>query len=212
MGKVSKATKKFQSKHLKHTLDHRKKVKEHNKKIQGRRGNKSEQQKKDAQLTKEEQALLKSSKEEVFKDMSVENFFAGGFDIPKKDKRMKKKQEKQESDDDSSSEDEDVEKDMADLANKDPEFYKYLQENDKDLLEFKSSNPLDGISGDEEEEGEEMHDPDTEVTKKQAVKDSKDEKVEVTLKMVTKWKKDLKTAPSVKLAYQKHLLCLQSRS
>lgn len=202
MGKVSKATKKFQSKHLKHTLDHRKKIKEHNKKIQGRRGNKSEQQKKDAQLTKEEQALLKSSKEEVFKDMSVENFFAGGFDIPKKDKKMKKKQEKQESDDDSSSEDEDVEKDMADLANKDPEFYKYLQENDKDLLEFKSSNPLDGISGDEEEEeedGEEMHGPDTEVTKKQALKDSKDEKVEVTLKMVTKWKKDLKTAPSVKL-------------
>lgn len=31
MAKTSKATKKFQSKHLKHTIDHRRKVQKHNK-------------------------------------------------------------------------------------------------------------------------------------------------------------------------------------
>jgi nucleolar complex protein 2 len=39
---------------------------------------------------------------------------------------------------------------LAQLAEKDPEFYKYLQENDRELLEFKDD---DGISVDEEEEG-----------------------------------------------------------
>nr|7NAF_8 Chain 8, Nucleolar complex protein 2 [Saccharomyces cerevisiae BY4741] len=39
--KVSKSTKKFQSKHLKHTLDQRRKEKIQKKRIQGRRGNKT---------------------------------------------------------------------------------------------------------------------------------------------------------------------------
>ncbi len=39
---------------------------------------------------------------------------------------------------------------LAQLAEKDPEFYKYLQENDRELLEFQDD---DHISVDEEEEG-----------------------------------------------------------
>lgn len=74
MGKVSKSTKKFQSKHLKHTLDQRRKEKIQKKRIQGRRGNKTDQEKADAAGTREQQQLKKSAKEEVFKDMSVETF------------------------------------------------------------------------------------------------------------------------------------------
>ncbi|AGO12971.1 AaceriADL277Wp [[Ashbya] aceris (nom. inval.)] len=190
MGKVSKATKKFQSKHLKHTLDHRKQIKEHNKKIQGRRGNKSEDEKRALALSKEEQKMRKSTKEEVFKDMSVEKFFEGGFELPKADKKLKQAAQKAKDDDDESSEEEDMEQNMAELAEKDPEFYKYLQENDKDLLGFGASNPLDAMSDDDEEEGQSTHENGGQ---------EGDEKVLVSYKLVSQWKKGLAENPSPKL-------------
>jgi len=55
MGKTSKATKKFQSKHLNHTLEHRKKEKLQKQKIKGRRGNKTQQQKIKRAITRDEQ-------------------------------------------------------------------------------------------------------------------------------------------------------------
>lgn len=198
MGKVSKATKKFQSKHLKHTLDHRKKLKDHAKRTAGRRGNKTEEEKQAAALTKEDQKLKKSAKEEVFKDMKVEEFFDNTIDIPKmsknltKDTQNKNAENNSESDHQSSAEEEeDVNMDMHDLAEKDPDFYKYLAENEPDLLSFKASNPLDDISDEGEEEGDE------DVAEK-PFKSSSDAKVEVDMKLVTKWKKDLKKSPSFK--------------
>ncbi len=198
MGKVSKATKKFQSKHLKHTLDHRKKLKDHAKRTAGRRGNKTEEEKQAAALTNEDQKLKQSAKEEVFKDMKVEEFFDNTIDIPKmsknltKDTQNKNAENNSESDQQSSAEDEeDVNMDMHDLAEKDPDFYKYLAENEPDLLSFKASNPLDDISDEGEEEGDE------DVAEK-PVKSSSDAKVEVDMKLVTKWKKDLKKSPSFK--------------
>lgn len=198
MGKVSKATKKFQSKHLKHTLDHRKKLKDHAKRTAGRRGNKTEEEKQAAALTKEDQKLKQSAKEEVFKDMKVEEFFDNTIDIPKmsknltKDTQNKNAENNSESDHQSSAEEEeDVNMDMHDLAEKDPDFYKYLAENEPDLLSFKASNPLDDISDEGEEEGDE------DVAEK-PVKSSSDAKVEVDMKLVTKWKKDLKKSPSFK--------------
>lgn len=142
MGKVSKSTKKFQSKHLKHTLDQRRKEKIQKKRIQGRRGNKTDQEKADAAGTREQQQLKKSAKEEVFKDMSVETFFEKGIEIPKENKKLKKKTPKEQSDEEFllSEEEEDMGQSMAKLAEKDPEFYKYLEENDKDLLDFAGTN------------------------------------------------------------------------
>ncbi|SCV05749.1 LANO_0H14334g1_1 [Lachancea nothofagi CBS 11611] len=197
MGKASKATKKFQTKHLKHTLDHRKKQKEHANKTRGRRGNKSEQEKQDLALTKEEQQLRNSSKEEVFKDMSVEAFFAGGFEVPKKSKaakhaeKQKQAEAGEEDEDESSSEDEaGMAESMATLAEKDPEFHKYLQENDKALLDFQGTNPLDAISGDEDEGQDEEAAEGKASDNNGTVKET----VEVDLKLLKKWKKELNSS------------------
>lgn len=194
MGKVSKATKKFQSKHLKHTLDHRKQEKENKRKIQGRRGNKSDAEKAKNLLTRDEQKLKKSAKEEVFKDMSVEEYFDKGMEIPKESKKSKvaKKAKAQSDDEDSSSEEEDMAASMATLSKDDPEFYKYLQENDKTLLDFGASNPLDGINDEENENEDEEVAKDIQST--EVV-----QKVELTLKLVRQWKNDLHEKPTWKL-------------
>ncbi|CAR28744.1 ZYRO0F11022p [Zygosaccharomyces rouxii] len=202
MGKVSKATKKFQSKHLKHTLDQRKKEKEHKKKIQSRRGNKSEKEKRDAALTKDEQKARKGAKEEVFKDMPIDEFFEDGIDIPKQSKKNKNKnKEKNESehDESSSSEDEnDVAAGMAQLSEKDPEFYKYLQENDKNLLDFGGSNPLDGIDDEEEEEVPEKDEAPAEEGESDEEEVKSIAKIELTLKLVKKWRDQLHNSPNFK--------------
>lgn len=196
MGKVSKATKKFQSKHLKRTLDQRKEQKDHKKRTQGRRGNKSEEEKQRAALTKEEQKLKKSAKEEVFNDMSVEKLFENGFEVPKSAKKGKKKQTKAAEDEESSSEEEDMEQNMAELSEKDPEFYQYLKNNDKDLLDFSGTNPLDGI---DDNDSEEENDKETEEVHEEVQAVEEQEKVELTLKLVKQWKKQLRSNPSLKL-------------
>lgn len=203
MGKVSKATKKFQSKHLKHTLDQRKREKEYKKKLQTRRGNKSEKEKNDAALTKDDQKVRKSAKEEVFKDMPIDEFFEGGPEIPKQSKKNKnrKKEEKEESDDDesSSSDDEnDVAESMAQLSEKDPEFYKYLQENDKNLLDFGGSNPLDGIEDDEEEGAPEKDEASVEKAESDEEEAKSIGKTELTLQLVKKWRDQLHNSPNFK--------------
>lgn len=190
MGKTSKATKKFQSKHLKHTLEHRKEQKNQKKRIQGRRGNKTEEEKRNAALTREDQKLKNSAKEEVFKDLSVEEFFDKGIELPKENKKLKKSKKVESSDDESSSDEEgDMATNMAALSKEDPEFYKYLQENDKALLDMASSNPLDGIEDDSDNENEDGEAEEETVT----------EEVNLTVKLVREWKKQLRDEPTLKL-------------
>ncbi|CAB4253645.1 similar to Saccharomyces cerevisiae YOR206W NOC2 Protein that forms a nucleolar complex with Mak21p that binds to 90S and 66S pre- ribosomes [Maudiozyma barnettii] len=190
MGKTSKATKKFQSKHLNHTLEHRKKEKLQKQKIKGRRGNKTEEEKIKGALTRDEQKLKQSAKEEVFKDMSVEEYFDKGIELPKENKKSKaaRKAKSAGEDDGSSSEEEDMATSMATLSKNDPEFFKYLQNNDKGLLDFGASNPLDGISDDEN---------DKEVEK--TTGDQPLQKIELTLTLVRQWKKTLREKPTLKL-------------
>ncbi|CAL9731205.1 nucleolar complex protein 2 [Monosporozyma unispora] len=190
MGKTSKATKKFQSKHLKHTLEHRKEQKNQKKRIQGRRGNKTEEEKRNAALTREDQKLKNSAKEEVFKDLSVEEFFDKGIELPKENKKLKKSKKVESSDDESSSDEEgDMATNMAALSKEDPEFYKYLQENDKALLDMASSNPLDGVEDDSDNENEDGEAEEETVT----------EEVNLTVKLVREWKKQLRDEPTLKL-------------
>ncbi|CCK68013.1 mRNA-binding ribosome synthesis protein NOC2 KNAG_0A03260 [Huiozyma naganishii CBS 8797] len=199
MGKASKATKKFQSKHLKRTLDQRKEVKKH-KKLQGARGKKTGE-KVDTRLTKDEQKMRDSAKEEVFKDMSVEQVFEKGIDVPKMNKKMRKQSENKSndtSDDSSSSEEEDMATNMAALSKEDPEFYKYLQENDKGLLDFAGSNPLDGAESSDEEEGQDAGEEETQHEAAE-LEEAGSNKIELTVSLVKSWKNELRNAPNLKL-------------
>ena len=81
MAKTSKQTKKFQSKHLKHTIEHRKKVQEHNKKIASRKKNKS------GESNPPKRADGKAK--EVFEDMSVDDFLLEDLKFQKKRRRIK---------------------------------------------------------------------------------------------------------------------------
>lgn len=179
MAKVAKATKKFQNKHLKHTIDHRRKVQENNKKFAARKkGKKSDDEK-----------PVKSK--EVFDDMSVDEFFAGGFEVPKEKSNNKKSKKAEESDDESSEEEneEAMKEDLKNLEEKDPEFYKYLKNNDKDLLDFEGVNPLDAISDDEDDEEEENV---KSKKSKKAATEPVTEKTEIDLALVKSWNEKLK--------------------
>lgn len=189
MGKVSKATKKFQSKHLKRTLDQRKKVKSHRKQLEGRRGNKGSSE----ELTREDQDLKRAAKEEVFSDAPLDKMFEAEPTIPKEKKNFKSKST-QLSEESSDEDLEAIEEDMENLKETDPEFYKYLKENDKDLLEFGGSKPLDDIEDENDSEVESGEDRENNVAK------DADERsqIEVTQKMVKTWKNQLKESPNIK--------------
>ncbi|EGW34145.1 uncharacterized protein SPAPADRAFT_54330 [Spathaspora passalidarum NRRL Y-27907] len=194
MAKVSKQTKKFQNKHLKHTIEQRKKVQSHSKKIALRKKGKSTSEEASEPKRKDGKA------KEVFEDMSVDDFFAGGFEVPKEKKTKKKKVE--ESDDEESSEEEEDEEVMKEnlknLEEQDPEFYKYLKENDNELLDFEGVNPLDAMDEDESEEEDEEEEEVKEKTKKKADTATAPGKVEITLELVKKWEQQLEK-PSPKL-------------
>ncbi|KAL1121946.1 hypothetical protein AAG570_003354 [Ranatra chinensis] len=109
--------------------------------------------------------------------------------------------EKAEDDSDSDSLDEGTEhkKALSKLKQSDPEFYKYLEENDRKLLQF---NVSDSDDDQEDEEDEEMlHKPptslevDSEESDFEDGKSTKSGKV-ITLAMVEEWRKDLIENPS----------------
>ncbi|KAI5954429.1 NOC2 [Candida jiufengensis] len=182
MGKSSKQTKKFQNKHLKHTIEHRKKVQDFNKKASLRKKGKN---------GGEPPARKDGKAKEVFDDMSVDEFFEGGFEVPKEKKKKKQKVEKEEEEE--SSDEEDMEMNMENLEEEDPEFYKYLKENDNDLLE--GVNPLDAISEDEDEEEEEEEQPELE---EEITEPHTNNKIEITTKLVKKWEEQLaKPTPKI---------------
>lgn len=192
----SKATKKFEKRHLKDTIKKRKdfaKVKQRHQVNDKRKAKRANDAEAEQQV---EQPAQKKQKQDTqhFQDMSVDDFFAGDFQIPeegpskskkaikagKQEKKRKREEPEEESEDgegmpspeadpmdfeesdgtgdeanESGSEGTGTHMDdLKALSKKDPEFFKYLQENDAELLDFAENAGLDEVdelSGDEKE-------------------------------------------------------------
>ena len=175
---VSKATKKFEKNKLGDVLKARKNVA----KIKQRKQmDAKKKQRKAADNAKaedlEEEAAKKpkkATKEDQFGDMSMDQFFEGGFSIPNmkktktKPKTGKRKRTPVEEDGSDASSDEEMadatgndedsasdsesgddaethKRDIEALKEKDPEFYNYLKSNDAELLDFAEDADLDEI-------------------------------------------------------------------
>ncbi|KAM5384453.1 hypothetical protein ACJZ2D_001489 [Fusarium nematophilum] len=239
-----KGTKKFEKKHLKGVLDNRKafaKVKQRKQILDKKKARKT----KDAEYyegskdEKDGQAKKPSAKGKKINDMSVDDFFQGGFEIiDKKDKKAaklgKRKRDNPEGDDaqgsDASDSDDSIgaqpvvsdseddgddgdevgmsKKTMDELAEKDPEFYKFLKENDPEALDFDDNADLaevDDLSGAEEEEEEEEQEEQPKKKRKKE-KATKAEPVavgsELTRELVASWRKAMTEKKSLRAARQ----------
>lgn len=168
----SKAQKKFEKRHLKDVLERRnsqKKIKQRQQLKEKKKSRRAEEEGRDSEHgkcgTNGNARNRRAEEDEAFKNMSVDDFFQGGFEIPEIPKSIGKKRKRQEveqskyvgededsdvlsddepvlraidgSDSDGSDEGEDLEghrEQLDALAANDPEFHKYLQENEPGLL------------------------------------------------------------------------------
>ncbi|KAF3921526.1 hypothetical protein AA313_de0201146 [Arthrobotrys entomopaga] len=221
----SKATKKFEKNKLPEVLKQRNAVK----KVKQRQKTSKKRKTEDREYYNDENASDDDSKTkaqkkpkvasatdgDLFDNMSVEQFFQGGFEVPskpeKKDKKAKKEksgkrkrdEEVEEDVDNDENSGEEAEGDdaieshkdqLAALAEKDPEFFKYLQENDSELLDFKMAEEqdLDEISDLEDEDDE----PSSKKSKKNKLDDGKSNIVKKS--QVEQWEKSMKEQKSLR--------------
>jgi nucleolar complex protein 2 len=166
----SKATKKFEQRHLKDTLERRKGFKKTKQKLQlkeKKKARRAEENGRDVNADEDAKSSAKQKKEEekrTFNDMSVDDFFQGGFEVPelpkkKGSKRKRHAEDGEDSDsgsevglapeslpaDDESGSDsegdlEDFKEQLNALAEKDPEFHKMLQQDEPEVFD-----DLDGL-------------------------------------------------------------------
>lgn len=241
----SKSQKKFEKKHLPKVLKQRREKKKASQKYQQKEKKKS--QRADDIAEAEDVAEGKQQREakvlnglakgdKALNDMSVDDFFQGGFELsskpiqrgkptPKigKRKRTEPEVEDEAEDADSDSEgqavedddDEDIEegldeddeddedhvKQLEALAKKDPEFHRFLKENDPELLGFGDNGMADADGMDEDgahkskkrkQQKEQNADPDEDEEEQAGADEAEDEpsgrSTEVSKALVTKWK------------------------
>ncbi|MCJ1233439.1 Nucleolar Complex 2 protein [Varicellaria rhodocarpa] len=248
-GRTKKSTKKFEKNHLQDTIERRKdfaKIKQRQQ-IKAKKKSRNASDYAKASPSDDDDGAKASAKaaaqqEDRLKDMTVDDFFQGGFDIPEPAKKAgqsariqksaKRKRDDQQQDDlDSASDTSDSDRsasnedhngsgsgsegelaehkeDLDALAQKDPEFYKYLQENDAELLDFAPEDTnLAGSDGNSEGElpkkkrkkGKQVG----EKAKKDVEEDSEDgDGTEITLHILEKWKAAMSDQQSLRAMRQ----------
>ncbi|CCG83070.1 putative Ribosome assembly protein Noc2 [Taphrina deformans PYCC 5710] len=168
MGKISKATKKFQTKKLDGVLKKRKEHKKAAQKFKSKKPTKNGT----ADDSTEEAKPKGERNGDLFDSMNVDEFMAGGFeqgiDEPKKsEKKVKSKTTKSDSASEASASDDESDEEapaatlhadqLKDLSKTDPAFYKFLQDNDAELLNFDNAEEADLQFSDEDDgDAEEM--------------------------------------------------------
>ncbi|KAF1829350.1 nucleolar complex protein 2 [Decorospora gaudefroyi] len=227
---VSKATKKFQKDKLGDVLKRRKDVAKVKQRKQMDTKKKERKARDNARADDVEEEAAKKrktngAKEDNLAEMSMDQFFHGGFQIPEMSKKKstkpkigKRKRTPVEEDalegsdedmaegaagredagsDSESGDDADAHKEqLAGLADKDPEFYKYLKENDAELLDFAEDadlSEIDALSASEDEA--------TPRKKRKAADGSDDESGTasgLTLATVRKWKDSMESKSSLR--------------
>ncbi|KAI4920967.1 hypothetical protein J4E85_009082 [Alternaria conjuncta] len=230
---VSKATKKFQKDKLGDVIKRRKdvaKVKQRKQMDTKKKERKARDNAKADDL--EEEAAKKpktnGAKDDNLGEMSMDQFFQGGFQIPEMSKKKTKpktgKRKRTPVEEDASEgSDEDMEDapdgtdesgsesdsgDDADthkaqlegLAEKDPEFYKYLKENDAELLDFAEDADLaeiDALSASEDEATPRKKQK-AQKAQESAFDDEEDSNNELGLKTIQKWKAAMETKHSLR--------------
>jgi nucleolar complex protein 2 len=236
---AKKSTKKFEKNHLKDTIERRKEFAKIKQRHQVKEKKKSRKEAKEAREKEAEQANgpdsdSRADKADAFAEMNVDDFFAGGFDLPSAPSSSRKKSSKTkkevapktgkrkrlgeageavsassgESEDEQPSADEDSEhSDLGDmdthigqleaLKEKDPEFYKYLAENDAELLGFADQGNLSEV--DELSESEEA----TPRKKKKTAEPSEDATSKtLKLSLVEQWQKSMSEQHSLRATRQ----------
>ncbi|KGO74983.1 Uncharacterized protein family UPF0120 [Penicillium italicum] len=220
-----KSTKKFVQNRLPDVLERRK---AHAKIKQRHQLNDKRKEKNAARRAEAEAAAAENpeeaKKQNAFSEMNVDDFFAGGFDIPeengkkasKKDttpkigKRKRSEDKEQadaeasegESDDDSVDAYDEHKDQLESLKDKDPEFYKYLKENDSELLEFGDQGDLSEVDALSESEEPEDEEPAKKKKKKSKKEEEEPEDETLTIEMVKKWQKLMEEQNSIRAMRQ----------
>jgi nucleolar complex protein 2 len=223
----TKATKKFEKRRLKDTLERRNGLKRIKQKQQLKAKKKARRAEENGQPEEDppkQQRKATAASNDAFKDMSVDDFFQGGFEVPELPKKKGSKRKRDEGDahqagpdvsfeeqpvggaeDDGSAsdseDDEDHKAQLEALKARDPEFHKYLQENEPELLDA----GLDDIQLSEEDEDEEEPQRKKQRQSKGGADDSDDEaagggKNELDKATVQKWQKALSDEHSLRAA------------
>jgi nucleolar complex protein 2 len=210
MGKQAKSTKKFERNQLKGTLERRKefaKVKQRQQQKAKKKQRAAQRSRGDEDEDEDEDGTGEEAGGEAPVDMDKDQFFQEPLDIPEAPKTSngaKRKRNENTNDHLPSSDGEEDEEDeseglkdqMAALAEKDPEFYKYLQENDAELLDFDEDDDLAAV--------DDLSDEEPPSKKQRTAKDEEESGAsdDVTPPMVKKWKTSLSEQFSIRALRQ----------
>lgn len=226
----SKATKKFEKNKLGDVIKSRKNVAKIKQKKQMDLKKKERKARDNAKADdlEEKKPSGRAAKEDNFGEMTMDQFFEGGFQVPEMAEKTsttpksgKRKRtpiengdaagpdvemaeagaEESASDSDSGDDAEAHIEQLADLQNKDPEFYKYLKDNDAELLDFAEDADLaeiDALSASEDEATPRKKKKKAEVEAEEESEEEATTGNEVTKKLIKKWKAAMEAKSSMR--------------